>query len=389
MSAVPVHVILLAGGSGSRMNAGVNKVLLELGGETVLGRSAAAFAGFADHMVVVCRQEDRSAIEQALSGRQLPFPLVFTTGGATRQESVARGLDLLRDDPEDIVLVHDAARCFVDGDIISGVLRSVSEFGSGVPAIPVTDTVKRCDAESWTSETLPRDQLRAVQTPQGFYVKDLLSALEKAERDNFIGTDDASLLEHAGSRVHLTLGSRRNVKLTTQEDLLMAENLLRETEPPLFRVGQGYDVHRLVSDQALILCGVEIPFELGLLGHSDADVALHALMDAMLGAAGLGDIGKHFPDTDPAYRGISSMKLLDTVVRLLADHGAAVTNADITIVAQKPKIAPYIQAMKENVARALALPESRVNVKATTTERLGFEGRMEGISAQAVCMIRQ
>jgi len=190
--------------------------------------------------------------------------------------------------------------------------------------------------------------------------------------------------------VQLTPGSRRNIKLTTPEDIAMAEAMLNDSPAlPSLRVGQGYDVHRLVEGRELILCGVNVPHTLGLLGHSDADVALHALMDAMLGAVALGDIGKHFPDTDQRYKGISSMKLLEHVVALLADNRFRVTNADITIVAQKPKLLPHIPQMRQNVADALGLPLCRVNVKATTTERLAFEGREEGISAQAVCMVQE
>ena len=389
MSSVRVHVLLLAGGSGSRMGAGKNKVLLSLGGKTVLRRSAEAFIGFADEMIVVCRPEDRSAVEESLLSPALPVPIRFTDGGSTRQESVSRGLVLLRDRPEDIVLVHDGARCFVSNQVIRDVLASVRAYGSGVPAIPITDTVKLVSSAELVSETLPREKLRAVQTPQGFLVSTLLQAAEAAETEGFLGTDDASLLEHLRVPVYLTPGNRENIKLTTQEDWKMATmNLEHQTLPP-FRVGIGYDVHQLVSDRDLILCGIKIPSDLGLLGHSDADVALHALMDAMLGAVGLGDIGRHFPDADPAYKGISSMKLLEKVINLLADQGAFVTNADITIVAQRPKLAPYIPGMQKNVAAALSLPQSRVNIKATTTEHLGFEGRMEGISAQAVCMICQ
>ena len=387
MSEKRVHVLLLAGGSGSRMGAGKNKVLLSIAGKTVLRRSAEAFIGFADQMIVVCRPEDQPQVEQTLLDPPLPFPIRLTPGGSTRQQSVSNGLALLRHCPDDIVLVHDGARCFVSAAVIQAVLSSVLAHGSGIPAIPVTDTIKLRNLDDTVAATLPRDQLRAVQTPQGFILGSLLAALSRAEADGFTGTDDASLLEHCGQPVHLTPGSPENIKLTTREDWKMAISKMQNLPP--FRVGSGYDVHQLVPDRALILCGVTIPYELGLLGHSDADVALHALMDAMLGAAGLGDIGRHFPDSDPAYRGISSMKLLAETVRLLADRHFAVSNADVTIVAQKPKLAPFIDQMRKNVAAALSLPEDRVNIKATTTEHLGFEGRMEGISAQAVCIVHQ
>ena len=223
--------------------------------------------------------------------------------------------------------------------------------------------------------------------------RELLNVFLAIPQDRIIVVDPmgeyAPLVERLGVPVQLTEGSRRNIKLTTPEDLLMAEAFFAEQALPALRVGQGYDVHRLVEDRPLILCGVTVPHTLGLLGHSDADVALHALMDAMLGAMALGDIGKHFPDTDEAYRGISSMLLLRHVVALLKAHHARVTNCDVTIVAQKPKLLPYIPQMRQNVADALELPLARVNIKATTTEKLGFEGEEKGISAQAVCMVQE
>ncbi len=386
---IPVHVILLAGGSGSRLNLGINKALLPLAGRSVLARSAEAFRPFADDMIVVCRQGEEAQAAQELSVLGLPFPLRFVSGGETRQASVSAGLEELRNKPGDMVLIHDAARCLVDEDTIRRVIDSVFSFRSGVACIPVKDTVKICTQEGLAVRTLPREDLRAMQTPQGFLVEDLITAMDRAALDGYLGTDDASLLEHCGLPVHLTQGSEGNIKLTTREDLNRMNTVLKSNDFPSFRIGQGYDVHQLVRDRALILCGVEIPWEYGLLGHSDADVALHALMDAMLGAAALGDIGRHFPDSDPLYKGISSMKLLETVVSLLADHHLRPANVDITIVAQKPKLSPWIPKMAASVAEALSLPENRVNIKATTTEHLGFEGRMEGISAQAVCLLQE
>ena len=286
------------------------------------------------------------------------------------------------------VLIHDGARCLVDDDTIGNVKRSVEACGTGVAAIPVIDTIKEVDENERVTQTPARANLRAVQTPQGFDLPLIMQAHRYAQEHDFTGTDDASLLEYMQHPVQLVEGARRNLKLTIPEDIMIGNAYLaEETGLPAMRIGQGYDVHKLVEDRKLILCGVDVPHTLGLLGHSDADVALHALMDAMLGAMALGDIGRHFPDTDPRYSGISSMKLLEHVVALLAENNARVTNADVTIVAQKPKLLPYIQQMRENVAAALNLPVTRVSVKATTTERLGFEGRMEGISAQAVCMV--
>lgn len=379
------YAIVLAGGSGSRMGADRNKILLELRGEPVIVRSVRAFQGLVDGVVLVSREEDIPAVRSAMNDAQLPVTIV--PGGDSRQASVWNGLYAL---PKSCthVLIHDGARCLVDEATIRRCMASVEDCGTGVAAIPAVDTIKQVNESNIVTTTPDRAGLRAVQTPQGFAVDLIRRAHEAAVQEGFLGTDDASLVERLGVPVRLTLGDRRNIKLTTPEDMLMAEAFLPLNFPSL-RIGQGYDVHRLVEGRDLILCGVKVPHSLGLLGHSDADVALHALMDAMLGAMALGDIGKHFPDADERYRGISSMKLLEHVVGLLKENHACVTNCDVTIVAQKPKLLPYIPQMRENIAAALQLPIDRVNVKATTTERLAFEGREEGISAQAVCMIQQ
>lgn len=383
------YVLLLAGGSGSRMGAACNKVLLPLSGEPVILRAARAFSGLVDGMVMVVRPEDEAALRALVAHAALPFPVHFTTGGATRQASVWNGLTALPD-ACDKVMIHDAARCLVDAETIRRVMDSVKSVGTGIAAIPCVDTIKVADSRDRAIGTPDRAALRAIQTPQGFTVELIRQAHLRAAADGYLGTDDASLVEHMGQPVQLTMGNRKNIKLTSPEDMLMAEAFLNtERTLPVLRIGQGYDVHRLVENRALILCGVTVPHSLGLLGHSDADVALHALMDAMLGAMALGDIGRHFPDSDPQYKGISSMLLLRHVVQLLARHHGRVTNADITIVAQKPKLLPYIPQMRQNVAEALALPMERVNVKATTTEHLGFEGQEEGISAQAICMVQE
>lgn len=378
--------IILGGGSGQRMGAKCNKVLLPIAGKSMIVRSVEAFVPLVEQVVVVSREEDMPVMASELAQNGLDVPMV--SGGATRQESVWRGLQALSGQCGG-VLVHDGARCLVTADVIQRCMVSVEKCGTGVAAVPVTDTIKTVSDANIALDTPNRASLRAVQTPQGFKVDLFRRAHEQAQRDGFLGTDDASLVERLGVPVQLTEGSRRNIKLTTPEDLLMAEAFFAEQALPALRVGQGYDVHRLVEGRPLILCGVSIPHTLGLLGHSDADVALHALMDAMLGAMALGDIGKHFPDTDEAYRGISSMLLLRHVVALLKAHHARVTNCDVTIVAQKPKLLPYIPQMRQNVADALELPLARVNIKATTTEKLGFEGEEKGISAQAVCMVQE
>ena len=379
------YAIILAGGSGSRMGAGCNKVLLELQGIPVIVRAVKALRGLVDGIVLVSRAEDIPAMQAAMEAFALHVTIV--PGGDSRQASVWNGLCALPDGCTH-VLIHDGARCLVDEATVCRCMASVEEHGTGVAAIPAIDTIKQVDCHEIVTGTPDRSMLRSVQTPQGFTVELIRRAHEAAQAEGYLGTDDASLVERLGIPVHLTLGDRRNIKLTTPEDIIMAEAFLPHNYPAL-RIGQGYDVHRLVEDRELILCGVTIPHRLGLLGHSDADVAVHALMGAMLGAMALGDIGKHFPDTDERYRGISSMKLLEHVIALLESHHARVTNCDITIVAQKPKLLPFIPQMRENVAAALHLPIDRVNVKATTTERLAFEGREEGISSQAICMIEQ
>lgn len=375
--------VLLAGGSGSRMGADRNKVLLSLCGVPVIARSALAFAPLVQQLIVVCRPGDEQAISTALKSVHIQAKLV--PGGETRQDSVWNGLSALSEDC-DYVLIHDGARCLVDAATIRRSMEAAENTGASVAAVPLVDTVKQVDAQEQVVSTPDRAALRAVQTPQGFQTQLIRRAHLLARTTGFVGTDDASLVERLGHPVQLVLGDRRNIKLTTPEDMLMAETLLNSSQPAL-RVGQGYDVHQLVAGRKLVLCGVEVPHSLGLLGHSDADVALHALMDAMLGAAALGDIGQHFPDTDERYRGISSLVLLAHVMDLLKAHCLRVVNCDVTIVAQRPKLLPYVPQMRENVAKALNLPLDCVNVKATTTEHLGFEGEEKGISAQAVCLL--
>lgn len=380
--------IILGGGLGTRMQAGRNKVTLSLNGEMMLLRSIRKLRPHVDGMVVVTRPEERETIRAAMEGANLLDNVIFADAGNTRQDSVRSGLNAL---PEacSYVMIHDGARCLIDKHTIARVKESVIACGTGIAAVRVTDTIKQVDAQERALATPDRTMLRAVQTPQGFAKQLILDAHAYAGQHGYLGTDDASLVEYMGHTVQLVEGSRRNIKLTTPEDMMIAEAFLNHKAPlPQLRIGQGYDVHRLVEERKLILCGVEIPHTHGLLGHSDADVAVHALMDAMLGAMALGDIGRHFPDTDERYRGISSMKLLEHVVQLLGEHHARVANCDVTIVAQKPKLLPHIQQMRENLASALSLPLDRVNVKATTTERLGFEGQLEGISAQAVCMVQ-
>ena len=380
------HVILLAGGKGTRMNAAVNKVLLDLCGKPVILRSAEAFSSLADDMIIVCREDDRPEIETLFNRSPLPCPVYFTSGGKTRQESVLNGIRMLSAMDNDVILIHDAARCLVNHALISRVIESVLDFGTGIPGIPATSTFKICNDEHYVMHTPERSSLYEIQTPQGFAAGIFIPAALKASEDGIDCTDDAGILEHYHMPVHIVPGSSQNIKLTEPEDLSRASAILKGDAANM-RIGMGYDVHRLTDGRKLILCGVEVPYSQGLLGHSDADVALHALMDAMLGACALGDIGKHFPDTSDLYKDISSVFLLKETNRIIGEAGYKVSNTDITIVAQKPKLLPFIPQMAEVVANTLCIPLNAVNIKATTTEKLGFEGRMEGISAYAVCAV--
>ena len=380
------HVILLAGGKGTRMNAAVNKVLLDLCGKPVILRSAEAFSSLADDMIIVCREDDRPEIETLFNRSPLPCPVYFTSGGKTRQESVLNGIRMLSAMDNDVILIHDAARCLVNHALISRVIESVLDFGTGIPGIPATSTFKICNDEHYVMHTPERSSLYEIQTPQGFAAGIFIPAALKAAKDGIDCTDDAGILEYYHMPVHIVPGSSQNIKLTEPEDLSRASAILKGDAANM-RIGMGYDVHRLTDGRKLILCGVEVPYSQGLLGHSDADVALHALMDAMLGACALGDIGKHFPDTSDLYKDISSVFLLKETNRIIGEAGYKVSNTDITIVAQKPKLLPFIPQMAEVVANTLCIPLNAVNIKATTTEKLGFEGRMEGISAYAVCAV--
>ena len=379
------YAVVVAAGRGVRMGAAVNKVLLPLCGEPVIRHAVRAFceADEIDGVVVVASADETEQMRAALCGLEKVCAIV--PGGSTRQESVKNGLDALPKEAR-IALVHDGARPLISRELIARCIRQTEDCGSAVVCTPVTDTVK-VEKDGCVVRTLDRSQLRAVQTPQCFFAGELKAAYEAAARDGVSVTDDASVMEHAGHSVHLLESSEVNFKLTTPEDLRRAEDIIGERKfmQRLPRTGFGYDVHKLVSGRRLILCGKEIPWEKGLDGHSDADVAVHALMDALLGAACLGDIGRLYPDNDPAFEGADSMKLLADVLRRIKDAGYAVVHADVTIVAQKPKLMPYMDEMRRNLENAM--PGAKVNVKATTTERLGFEGRGEGISAQAVATI--
>jgi len=376
------------------MGLAENKTFVPLLGVPMLALSLRALldSGVLDGVTVVVGSGERLRAESLVAGMGPCLPVSVIEGGADRQASVWNGLVNLPLDVE-LVAVHDAARPLVTRTVIQACLASAREFGSGVAAVPLKDTVKRVDANRTVRGTLSRDELRAVQTPQAFRASLLREAHERALHDGRRATDDAALVEAMGVAVRLVDGDYENIKLTTLEDIIVAEVMLTRggTFPSgfPFRIGHGYDVHALVEDRSLILCGVRIPHERGLLGYSDADVAAHAICDALLGAAGLGDIGRHFPDSDPAYAGADSLMLLAEAVRKTADAGYVVGNADVTIVAQRPRLTDFMPEMRDNLARALGVAQEAVNVKATTTEGLGFEGDGQGISAHAVVLILQ
>ena len=386
--------VIVAAGRGSRMGLERNKVLYPLCGEPIVVRTVRAFeeSGLFDGgIVVVTGVCDMDEMRQMFDGAGLHVRAVVE-GGADRQESVYRGIAAC-DEQADIIAIHDGARPLVTREVILATIESAKAQGSGVAAVQLKDTVKRVDGSGCVVDTPPRDMLRAVQTPQTFDAKLIREAHER-----FAGgpraTDDAMLMEWMGHTVYLTDGDVENIKLTTPEDMLLAEQVLvrrgaAKKEEKTMRIGHGYDVHRLVEGRKLILCGVEIPHTVGLLGHSDADVAYHALTDALLGAAAMGDIGRHFPDTDPQYKGADSGKLLDHVMELIWAKGYVVGNVDVTIIAQRPKLKDYIDQMRDNIAAHLKVEPDCVNVKATTTEKLGFEGECLGISTHAVACIEK
>ena len=377
--------LVLAGGSGSRFGSEIPKQYLALGSRTVLRRAAEAFARHPaiDHVRVVIRAEDRARYDAAFAGLDVLPPAV---GGATRQDSARLGLESLGPLAPDRVLIHDGARPFVDAALIDRTLAALDGAPAAVPALPVSDTLKRARADRATvAETVDRSGLWRAQTPQAFRYGDILAAHRAAAGASL--TDDAMVAEHAGLSVALVMGSEDNVKITTQSDLGRAERTLTDALA-ITRVGTGYDVHRFCPGDHVMLCGVRVPHDRGLEGHSDADAGLHALTDAILGAIGEGDIGAHFPPSDPQWRGAPSDIFLRHAAGLVAAKGGEIANVDVTLVCERPKIGPHREAMRTRVAAILGIPVASVGVKATTTEGLGFTGRGEGIAAQAIAAVR-
>lgn len=378
-----IAALIVAAGQGLRAGGAVPKQFRPLLGRSILRRSVSAFAALPEIAAIqlVAAKERWGECETALA--DVPI-LPFVEGGETRQDSVRNGLEALEPQAPDFVLIHDAARPLVSSSVIRWVIAALEDgAGAAIPMLPVSDALKRKEAESWISA--PRDGLYRAQTPQGFRFVDILEAHRKFRAKNL--ADDMAVAELAGMALTTVVGEEANVKITTEDDFRYAERLLRGTMEE-FRTGQGFDAHRFAKGDHVWLCGVKIPHDAALEGHSDADAGLHALTDAILGGIGAGDIGRHFPPTDEAWRGASSSLFLSHAAELVVAAGGTIVHCDVTILCERPKIAPHREAMRTRIAEILDLDVSRVSVKATTTEGMGFLGRGEGLAAQAIATIR-
>jgi 2-C-methyl-D-erythritol 4-phosphate cytidylyltransferase/2-C-methyl-D-erythritol 2,4-cyclodiphosphate synthase len=385
--------LIVAAGRGTRVAKSVDalpKQYRPLAGEPILRRTVRAFSEhpLIDAVRVVITEEDRSHYERAVAGLDLLTPV---QGGASRRESVLRGLESLADDAPQFVFIHDAARPLVDPTVIARVRSALDHHAGAVPALGIADTIKQVKA-GHVRGTLPRDGLWRAQTPQGFRFHEILDAHRTAaglmDADRY--TDDSMVAEAVGLDVVTVAGDEDNMKITTESDFARAERTLLGRLPEV-RVGQGFDVHGFGPEKAdawIMMCGVKLSHPQPLVGHSDADVGLHALTDAILGALGDGDIGSHFPPSDPQWRGASSAIFLSHAAGLVAKRGGQVAHADVTILCEEPRMSPHREAMRKRIAEILSLPIDRISVKATTTEKLGFLGRAEGIAAQAIATVR-
>ena len=379
-----------AAGRGQRFGSPENKIWAKIAGRPVVWWAVSALNKHdsVDSIVVIAGAEEVGRVTDALAG--LSKLTTVVTGGITRAESVLHGL---RAAESDYVLVHDAARPLVSQDVITRVLEETRRTGAAVPGVPVGDTLKRADASGVIQDTVPRENLWAVQTPQGARRDTLVSAYDRLRGDALAMTDESGILEAAGQPVSIVVGDSQNLKITRPEDLQTADRILRsrdprpETRDPVIRTGFGYDIHAFAQGRPLWLGGVRIPHTRGLAGHSDADVLLHAVCDALLGAAGLGDIGRLFPDTDPAHKDRASIEFLHEVRDRIESSGWRVVNVDVTLLAEEPKIGPYRDQISAVIADGLRTAPTQINIKATTSEGLGFAGRREGIACWAVATL--
>lgn len=397
--------IVPAGGSGRRMGADVPKQYLSLAGQPILIHTLRALhdSPAIDEIFLVAPPEDRTLVETLLR-QEGPFEKItrIIAGGLNRQDSTRNGIMASREE-HGILLIHDGVRPFITADLIERVIRAADLEGAAIAAVPVRDTVKKRGQDDSVTTT-NREDLWLAQTPQAFRRDIIWKAHEEALNHGFLATDDAALVERLGIAVKLAPGSSDNIKITTPEDLALAELLVKNRSKSYnddfgdgalrkngenMRVGSGYDSHRFAVGRRLILGGHDIPSEMGLLGHSDADVLVHAICDAILGAMAEGDLGRHFPDTDPSLKGISSMNILASVGEMAASKGYRIANVDSTVILEQPRLGAHIPAMIENIARILAIPARWINIKAKTNEGMGFIGRGEGIAALATVLLRK
>ncbi|HLN40491.1 MAG TPA: bifunctional 2-C-methyl-D-erythritol 4-phosphate cytidylyltransferase/2-C-methyl-D-erythritol 2,4-cyclodiphosphate synthase [Xanthobacteraceae bacterium] len=382
-----IAAVVVAGGRGLRAGGDVPKQYREIAGEPVIRPALAAFLNHPQIGAVqpVIHPQDEEAFRAATAGLKKLLPPVW--GGATRQASVRAGLEAFAASAPAIVLIHDAARPFLTEALIGRAIVAARQNGAAVPAIAIADTVKKIDDDARVTETLDRNHLRMVQTPQAFAFDLIVAAHRRAAaagRDDF--SDDAALAEWAGHRVSVFEGEAGNVKLTTNDDFARAE-MVRAALADV-RTGNGFDVHAFADGDHVMLGGVRIPHSRGVTGHSDADVALHALVDAILGALAEGDIGQHFPPSDPQWKGASSDRFLAFACERVRTRGGMIANLDVTVVCEAPRVSPHRDAMRERIAAIAKVSASRVAIKATTSEKLGFTGRGEGIVAMATATVR-
>lgn len=367
------------------------KQFLPVDGIPILARTLLALSRgkVVQSLIVVVPPGEEARTRAMIRHFQIPLEAEVIGGGAERQESVSLGLQ--RVNPiTDFVVIHDGVRPFVSQELLRACLRAAEAWGAAVAAIPVRETVKEVDAEGRIVRTPERRRFWVAQTPQVFRYDLIVEAHRRAREEGFVGTDDSSLVERLGVKVKVVLGSPENIKITTPEDLLLAEQLVKSrvwSRGSVIRVGIGFDAHPLVEGRRLILGGVEIPFERGLLGHSDADVLLHAVIDALLGAAGLGDIGAHFGPEDPRCKDASSLLLLEEAWQKIAARGFAISNIDATLIASAPRLSSFLEGMRKNIVQILGIEAERVNIKATTANGLGPLGAGEGIGAFAVALL--
>jgi 2-C-methyl-D-erythritol 4-phosphate cytidylyltransferase / 2-C-methyl-D-erythritol 2,4-cyclodiphosphate synthase len=378
-----VTAIIAAAGEGRRLGAAVPKQLLQIGDRSILERSVAAFAGHerVNDVIVVLPPALAAAPPSWLTADDVRV----VAGGARRQDSVANAFDRVVPESE-VILVHDAARPFVSPELISRSIDAAAEHGAAIAALPASDTVKRVDGEGTRTvivETIPRASVYLAQTPQAFR-REILGAAVALGRTGVDATDEAMLAEQAGHRVHVVEGDPANVKITTVRDLEAA----RRQSAVTARIGTGYDLHRLVEGRPLIIGGVTIPFDKGATGHSDADVVCHAVIDAVLGAVCAGNVGQHYPDTDPRWKGASSVQMLRDTRALIHARGFSVENVDVTVILERPKIAPFIEQIRAELASALQIAADQVSVKGKTNEGVDAVGRGEAIAAHAVALLR-